>query len=345
MTVEYKEQEKKTPCTFQFCQEGKNQQIRVITGDLTKAPETYDVVVCSAFKGNYEPVTNTLIGALLLNRNISVRELAKKPAIDMRGMGGWISSGLEGTIRRVACIELLGLSESFSPNNEMIAMLKSAFLTLRHLLETAVEQGTEIRKIAMPILGTGKQGIDPEYIAVPLLAQSVKMFKTIDTLDSIDFYSLNPEHAGKLAGMLRSMLSGRPGNGPTVFISYSSKQQERAHVLRDALVREGYAVWIAPEGIPAGSNYLCEIPCAISKAGAVVLMLTEDAMSSPWVQREVSSAIGAGKEMIPAQLKSFELSTEFKFLLDGVQILPVWDYDDEEQNSRILGRIREKLAM
>jgi len=49
--------------------------------------------------------------------------------------------------------------------------------------------------------------------------------------------------------------------------------------------------------------------------------------------------------MIPAQLKSFELSTEFKFLLDGVQILPVWDYDDEEQNSRILGRIREKLAM
>lgn len=123
----------------------------------------------------------------------------------------------------------------------------------------------------------------------------------------------------------------------------SSKQMERAHALRDTLVGEGFSVWIAPEGIPAGSNYLNEIPCAISNAGVVVLMLTEEAMASPWVQREASSAIGAGKEMIPAQLKSLTLNTKFGFLLDGIQILPVYDYDDREQDARITAWVREKM--
>ena len=72
-------------------------------------------------------------------------------------------------------------------------------------------------------------------------------------------------------------------------------------------------------------------------------MLTEEAMASPWVQKEASSAIGAGKEMIPAQLKPFKLNEIFRFLLDGVQILPVWDEDEKEQDSQIVARVREKM--
>ena len=72
-------------------------------------------------------------------------------------------------------------------------------------------------------------------------------------------------------------------------------------------------------------------------------MLTPEAMGSQWVRREASSAIGAGKEMIPAQLQNFPLNTEFSFMLDGVQILPVWDYDEREQDAIILSRVREKV--
>ena len=337
--------EQKLVSEFQFSQEGKKQQIRVFAGDLTESPVDYDVVVCSAFKDDYMPIEDTLIGSLYHKRGISVEALSEEPAIDMRKDGGWLSSELQGSIRRVACIELLGMNGCYIPEKEddIVPLLKSAFLALRQLLEKAEEQGISIRRIAMPTLGTGNQGIDMEYMAVPLFSQCMKMFKTIDGLETIDFYSRKPERAEKLAGILKSMVSEKAPDMPTVFISYSSKQMERAHALRDSLVSEGFSVWIAPEGIPAGSNYLNEIPCAISNARAVVLMLTEESMASPWVQREASSAIGAGKEMIPAQLKSFGLNMIFKFLLDGVQILPVWDLDEKEQDAQIVARVREKL--
>ena len=337
------ELDKKSLSTFHFSLEGKHPQISVLSADLGKTPAEYDVVVCSAFKGNYEPIIGTLIGSLLYDRGISVMDLARKPAIDMKSAGCWLSSEIRGPVRRIACIELLRLFESFSPDNGMITMLKSAFLTLRHLLENAAEQGIRVRRIAMPMLGTGSQGIDMEYIAVPLFSQCMKMFKTIDELDTIDFYTLQPERAGQLVSILQTMVSRADRNAPTVFISYSSKQIEYAHTLRDALLGEGYSVWIAPEGIPAGSDYLTEIPSAITNAGAVVLMLTEDAMQSPWVRREASSAIGAGKEIIPAQLKPFELNTEFRFLLDGIQILPLWECDERKQVTTILSIVKEKM--
>ncbi len=339
------EQEQKLVSEFHFSQEEKKRQIRIFAGDLTESPVDYDVVVCSAFKNDYVPVWDTLIGSLYYNRGISVEALAEEPAINMRKDGGWLSSELQGSIRRVACIELMDLKEVFNlcKEEDIVPLLKSAFLALRQLLEKAEEQGISIRRIAMPTLGTGNQGIDMEYMAVPLFSQCMKMFKTIDGLETIDFYSRKPERAEKLAGILRPLVSNKVPEMPTVFISYSSKQMERAHALRDALVGEGLSVWIAPEGIPAGSNYLNEIPSAITNAKAIVLMLTEEAMASPWVQREASSAIGAGKEMIPAQLKPFKLNEIFRFLLDGVQILPVWDEDEKEQDSQIVARVRERM--
>ena len=65
-------------------------------------------------------------------------------------------------------------------------------------------------------------------------------------------------------------------------------------------------------------------------------------MQSHWVRRETSSAIGAGKATLPVQLNEFELTTEFQFLLDGVQILPVWSYNVEEQDCLIMERLKEK---
>ena len=59
-------------------QNGKQKNIRVIHGDLTQI-ESADVVVCSAFQGDYAPLYGTLIGALWRNKNIMVKDLADKP--------------------------------------------------------------------------------------------------------------------------------------------------------------------------------------------------------------------------------------------------------------------------
>ena len=56
-------------------QNGKEKRICVIHGDLTKI-DSADVVVCSAFQGDYAPLYGTLIGALWRNKNILVKDLA-----------------------------------------------------------------------------------------------------------------------------------------------------------------------------------------------------------------------------------------------------------------------------
>ena len=89
-------------------QNGKQKNIRVIHGDLTKI-DGADVVVCSAFQGDYYPMHGTLIGALWRNKNILVKDLAHNPEIDLRSMGCWISEELEESdFKRVACVELYG---------------------------------------------------------------------------------------------------------------------------------------------------------------------------------------------------------------------------------------------
>lgn len=331
--------------TFDLYTLGKHCRIRVFPADLTKTSESYDILACSAFRGNYAPTHRTVIGALKENCSISVHHLAQEPEIDMKAMGCWLSAEIPGPFRRIACLELLELSVSVSQIRSQVStvtkLLKSTFLTLRHLLENADENGIPIRSIAMPVLGAGNQGIDTEYIAAPLFSQCMNMFRTIESLDTIDFYELNPSRAEKLTGIIQSLLPRADKEAPSVFISYSTRQITRAHSLCNTLKGNGFSVWIAPEGIPAGSNYLREIPSAISNAGSLVLMLTQDAMLSPWVQREASSAVGAGKQMIPVQLAPFDLTEEFSFLLDGIQILPVWSFDEQTQDAIILSRLRQ----
>ena len=335
--------------TFDIFVENKHCRIRVFNSDLTKCSESYDIVACSAFKGAYAPTPGTLIGALLSNLSISVAHLSHNPEINMQSLGCWLSTEISKKIHRIACIELLDwniwlkLLYLGQQDNSISTLLKSTFLSLRHLLENASESGILIQNIAMPVLGAGNQGIDVEYIAPPLFNQCLNMFKMIGSLYTIDFYELSSSRAIKLCSILKSMLPQNKNVSSSIFISYSSKQMDRAHELRNTLLNNGLSVWIAPEGIPAGSNYLKEIPSAISNAKALVLMLTRDAMLSPWVRRETSSAIGAGKMTIPVQLKAFDLTDEFSFLLDGIQILPVWSYNEQEQDSIIISHIKEKL--
>jgi len=51
-----------------------------------------------------------------------------------------------------------------------------------------------------------------------------------------------------------------------VFISYSSKEYETANIVRQTLKSNKIKCWMAPESIPAGSNYSREIPKGIRES-------------------------------------------------------------------------------
>ncbi len=328
------------------CGGSKSRGIRLFRGDLTLTEESYDVVVCSAYIGSYTPTRRSLIGALHRHRDISVGALSLAPEMDLRSMNCWMSRELKGGFRRIACLELTHLNPENNRSRETInsmSMLKSAFITLRFLMEKSDAAGIPVRRVALPVLGVGEQGVGLQYVAAPLFTQCMAMFSTIPSLETIDFYEIDEDRAEEIRKIFESATAQSRTEPPKAFLSYSSRQIGPAHRIRDILDGHGITVWIAPESIPAGSNYLREIPAAIGGARMLLLLLTPEAQDSPWVQNEVASAIGAKKAVLPVQVQPFEMSPEFRFLLTGKQIFPLWQCEEAARESRIVSEVREKL--
>lgn len=107
------------------------------------------------------------------------------------------------------------------------------------------------------------------------------------------------------------------------FISYSSKDQQLADATRQTLIESGIEIWMAPYDIPAGSKYAYVINDAIEKSACLVLLLTEDAQNSEFVEKEVDRAITYRKPIITMQLENIELNSGFKFYTSTGQIVPV----------------------
>lgn len=110
-----------------------------------------------------------------------------------------------------------------------------------------------------------------------------------------------------------------------VFISYSSKEFGEASLVKNVLLQNGITVWMAPESIPAGSNYTKEIPIAIKQCKVFLLMLSQNAQDSVWVSAEVESAFKNGKLILPFVIEECFLTDEFDFLLSRSQRIEAYD--------------------
>lgn len=106
-----------------------------------------------------------------------------------------------------------------------------------------------------------------------------------------------------------------------VFISYSSKDGSIVKQLTDAMGANNISYWKAPEMIAAGSNYAREIPKAIEECEVFLLILSETAQQSIWVEKELDAAICARKKVIPIKIDSTPLNDLYRFYLNNVQML------------------------
>ena len=297
-------------------------KISVVHGDLCKSSEKYDIVVCSAWKKGYMPTRKTLIGSLLSEKNISVCMLAKDCELDFSQQGAWLSKETKTSFNRIACIELLDYSER---NNKELLNLKSVFSTLSYIIEQAAISGISVKRIALPILGTGRQMMDSGYILGPLVTYCLRILQCIEGTEEIVFYEIDEERAYFTADRLNAVLNDNCQD--EVFISYSSKQYDIALKIYNLLTENSIKCWMAPQSIPAGSQYYLEIPKAINSIKILLLLLTQDAVNSRFVPKEVSASLGAGKLIIPLQVGPVKLENGFDFLLEGEQIRPIGDME------------------
>ena len=310
--------------TLNFSKNGRNKLLHVMAGDICDIIDSIDLLVCPAFKNNYSPSPETLIGALYCEKNISVYGLSENPELDLRNVGCWLSKETGTNFSRIACVEILPQELDYYASDTTEKLLRSTFSNLHFLLEHACIDGISVRNIVMPILGVGNQMIDINYIAPVLLSRMRQALESFDQLTDIYIYERNPDKAMKLSDILSHILESDLKESPDVFISYSSKQDVLAHRIFNTLSQKGISCWIAPDSIPPGSSYIDEISEGLGITQLTVLVLTPDAEKSRWVKKEIGASIGAGHIIIPFQNKPYQIGKEFRFLLDGEQILEAW---------------------
>ncbi len=105
----------------------------------------------------------------------------------------------------------------------------------------------------------------------------------------------------------------------TVFISYSSIEQQTAEEIKQKLESNGISCWMAPQSIPAGSDYGTEIPKALKNCRIFLLVLSENSQKSKWVPKELDMAINKGLKIIPFQIDNSEINERFEFSLINCQ--------------------------
>ena len=101
-----------------------------------------------------------------------------------------------------------------------------------------------------------------------------------------------------------------------VFISYSSQNKEAAQAICHALEQNEIRCWMAPRDIPYGAQYGDVIDDAIKACKVVVVLFSETAASSQWVNGELNVAFEEQKTIIPFRLDQTPLKGQTRVMLN-----------------------------
>lgn len=140
-------------------------RINLYHGDLTDIPENeaVDLLILSAFRGDYAPTYSSLIGALFW-RGLSVADLAEDKEVDLIDtFSCWLSKDLDSLshqfgVKRVLCFEPARSSQAAELVGDVF----------RALMPFALGD-MNIKTIAMPILAAGDQMNDRRLMLTSVL--------------------------------------------------------------------------------------------------------------------------------------------------------------------------------
>lgn len=100
-----------------------------------------------------------------------------------------------------------------------------------------------------------------------------------------------------------------------IFISHSSKDAKSAEKVCALLEGAGHSCFIAPRDIRSGHEYAEELMLGIERSDALVLMLSEDANTSPHVLREVEHAASRSIPILVYKMEEVALTKSMEYFL------------------------------
>jgi TolB-like protein/cytochrome c-type biogenesis protein CcmH/NrfG len=129
--------------------------------------------------------------------------------------------------------------------------------------------------------------------------------------------------------------------GARVFVSYASPDAAVAVSLVAALERHGITCWIAPRDVKAGALYADAIVRAISGAKALVLVLSESAIGSSHVGKEVERASSKQRPIIALRIDNAHLTPALEYFLSESQWVEAQADDKEPAYRKLIDAILE----
>jgi adenylate cyclase len=155
------------------------------------------------------------------------------------------------------------------------------------------------------------------------------------------------DHAASSGGYLEMAEGGgkqkASGDTPTVFISCASQDTAVAEAVVGALERAGLKCWIAPRDVVPGALYADEIVRAINEAQVVVLILSEQAVASPHVGKEIERASSKRRRIVALRTDSVSLPRAFEYFLSESQWIDVGSAGIDAAVAKLVEAVRRYL--
>jgi len=120
------------------------------------------------------------------------------------------------------------------------------------------------------------------------------------------------------------------GDAPYIFVSYAHKNSDIVYAHLTRLRNEGFRIWY-DEGIDPGADWSDEIATALVHAEVFLIFISEAAVASHNVRKEIVFAIDQRKHMVCVHIEEIELPSGLKMQLGNIQALLEGRFYDKEK--------------
>jgi TolB-like protein len=129
-----------------------------------------------------------------------------------------------------------------------------------------------------------------------------------------------------------------------VFVSYASQDGAVANAIVAALERQGLRCWIAPRDVTPGALYADLIIRAINGAKVLVLVLSQNSVSSSHVSKEIERASSKHRPIIAVRTDATPLTTALEYFLSESQWIDAGADGMEAASAKLTDAVRRLIA-
>lgn len=126
--------------------------------------------------------------------------------------------------------------------------------------------------------------------------------------------------SGRMSHSIAQIAPDDISKGPYIFVSYSRSDVYELHNVLQILRRNHFRFWY-DQGLKSGENWAEELGNKINRCTQVIALISNHAVQSKYVKKEIGMAINRGKNMMVIYLSDVQLSDGLHLLLDDIQAI------------------------